>query len=411
MKPLRPFVRGLRRERGTALADELLRSCRALDPLPPSAHRRVKARVEDSLGQRPTRSSRWLQPIVVCIAMSTGGAAFGIALDRLVLKRSPTVERERGLDARVPAKRAGRPAKAVDVPAPVAEPLAPLPAPRATTATTELGGKADVAPVVAAAAPARAHSQSSVRKLAMSFPETRGIGASPTLDGTRLPLPAIAPAQPAPVPPAPAPRAPATPVYEPAVHSPTAPAASPSTLAPTPAPLVAAPLQPSEETLLARAVRALRAEQDTHAALLALDDYERAHPHGRFAAEAHILRVDALLKTERQDQALRLLDGLDMAGIPNAVLRRVQRGELRTAAHRWQDARADFSWVIANATGRESDLLERALWSRAQTWEQQGNRDQARRDAADYVRRFPNGRFVARAKALLSPGPDMPGTP
>jgi hypothetical protein len=85
-----------RRDQGLALADALLESDRPFDPLPEVAHSRVKRRLKASLRRVAVRRQRWLQPAVIGGLMLLCGAAFGIALDRLVLRRPAAVPVDKG---------------------------------------------------------------------------------------------------------------------------------------------------------------------------------------------------------------------------------------------------------------------------------------------------------------------------
>jgi hypothetical protein len=163
----------------------------------------------------------------------------------------------------------------------------------------------------------------------------------------------------------------------------------------------AASAQPSplsEERLLAIAVRALRAEKDAGSALWALDEYRAHHQHGRLAVEASILRVDALTALGRRDEALRVLDGLDLSRVPGGIERQLQRGDLRARVGRWQEARTDYEGVLSQASQRDSGVMERACWGRVQAWQHLGSRDEVRKSAAEYLRRFPHGQFAAQAE-------------
>jgi hypothetical protein len=150
--------------------------------------------------------------------------------------------------------------------------------------------------------------------------------------------------------------------------------------------------------LLAAAVRALRAETDPRSALVALDEYRAHYPHGRLFVEAEVLRVDALFTLNETPEVLRVLDGLDFARMPGGLDRQLQRGQLRAAAGRHREAEADFASVLLRA--RNLDLIERALWGRAQSRASLGDARGARLDASEYLRRFPNGRFATPAARM-----------
>jgi hypothetical protein len=158
----------------------------------------------------------------------------------------------------------------------------------------------------------------------------------------------------------------------------------------------------SEERLLAAAIRALRAKNDPRSALAALDEYRTHYSHGRLLVEAEVLRVDALAALENTPEALRILDGLDVAEMPGGLARQLQRGELRAAAGRYREAEADFANVLIRARSQDLEMLERALWGRAQSRAGRGDVKGARMDAQEYVQRFPAGRFAAAAVRMGS---------
>src|ERR1017187_5827481 len=158
----------------------------------------------------------------------------------------------------------------------------------------------------------------------------------------------------------------------------------------------------SEERLLAAAIRALRAKTDPPSALAALDEYRTHYPHGRLFVEAEVLRVDTLTALKNTSEALRVLDGLDFAQMPGGLARQLQRAELRAAAGRYREAEADFANVLVRARSQDLDVLEQALWGRAQSRAGLGDADGARTDADEYVRRFPTGRFATAAARIGS---------
>jgi hypothetical protein len=155
--------------------------------------------------------------------------------------------------------------------------------------------------------------------------------------------------------------------------------------------------------LLAAAVRSLRSQNDARSALAALDEYRTRYPHGRLLIEADALRASALVALDRRDEALRVLDGLDLDHVPGGLERRLQRGELRASAGRQQEAISDFDAVLVRAG--QGDLAERALWARAQSRFAGGDRAGAQRDAALYLQRHPSGRFAAPAARLAGGSP------
>jgi tetratricopeptide (TPR) repeat protein len=159
----------------------------------------------------------------------------------------------------------------------------------------------------------------------------------------------------------------------------------------------------TEERLLAAAVRSLRAKRDAASALVALDAYRSRYPQGRMSVEANVLRVDALTALDRQPEALRALDELDLGRIPGGSERRLQRGELRAASGRLREALPDFDDVLSQA--REPSLMERALAGRTQARQRLGDLAGARLDANEYLRRFPDGPFARQARDIAQVSP------
>ena len=368
MNPDRPESTVERRDAGLAMTDALLEQSRPLQALPASAHARVKRRLEASARRRSARRLLWLQPAVVGAVLLVCGVAFGIAIDRLVLDRRPAGKAggvvamentpRRPGKAKLLATRPGRGdpqavAQVVEIAPPVPETMAP---PAAVPAR--------VAAATAMPAPAQARRPPG-KPMAM-----------------RLEQPA-APDRPAPTMRVPPPIAPPTPVETQHVRilPPTSetPAATPTgqpevPVAPglAPAPPVAKIVPPAgtgltEERLLAAAVRALRSQGDARSALAALDEYGTRYPHGRLWVEASALRADALTALGRTGDALAALDGLDLTRTPGGLERQVQRGELRSSAGRWREAKDDFDWVILHARTADRALVERAQRGREQT--------------------------------------------
>jgi hypothetical protein len=377
--------------RDQACADALLEACRPLDPLPPAAHARVKGRLKDELVRRPARAFPWVQAVVVGVTLLICGAAFGIAIDRLVLKRRPSVDTKATTDARAGRTSAGR---AKHAPALTAKGATSA---DETTPQADAPHPGEVPPLVSAPVPA-----ATVGEAAARGPSPARVAAPRKLALRDTGL--TSPNRPSETP---QPRAysgtlvaPEAPAVQPAVPAPAAVKPAAQSVIP-PMAVSAASTQPaalSEERLLAIAVRALRAEKDAGSALWALDEYQAHHQHGRLAVEASILRVDALTALGRRDETLRILDGLDLARVPGGIERQLQRGELRAQVGRWQEARTDYEGVLAQASQRDSGVMERACWGRVQAWRYLGNRDEVRAGAALYLRRFPHGQFAAQAE-------------
>jgi TolA-binding protein len=210
---------------------------------------------------------------------------------------------------------------------------------------------------------------------------------------------ALAPSAPNVVP-APAPPAAAMPSAPPAPPAPAPPAEAPPS---TPSPIAV------EQALLGRAMKALRVGHDLEGALALLAEHEQRFPDGALASEATMLRVEALLGLGRKTEALSVLDRMSLATSPNRDEQFVLRGELRGAAGRWREARADFDEPLRGplpaASAKERALQERALWGRAAARSRLGDETGARADLGLYLRAFSGGRFAAQAAALLEAAP------
>ena len=149
--------------------------------------------------------------------------------------------------------------------------------------------------------------------------------------------------------------------------------------APAPdAPSAALVAAPDEHALLGRAVHELRVRHAADAALAALDEHRARFPTSALAPEAGALRVEALLRLGRKEEALRALDGLLEAPLPKNDERQLLRGELRGGLGQWGPAIADFDAVLAR--GPRADLAERALWGRAVGRSRSGRDQEARAD-------------------------------
>jgi len=404
----------LRRERGLALADALLENSRGLGLLTGAAHARVKRRLVASTRRRSFRRLGWLRPVVIASLCLVCGAAFGIALDRVVLKRgagAPTAPADgqgrlvppRAHSSRVSPKspqtavaQAGADSATIGAESP---PANEVPRPESNV---------EVAATFDTPSPARASNHA--RRLALrAGPADTSPRLSPSGGQDLAPV----------APPSVAADWPATATSDvPATASAQGPASGQTPAANTPSPIMpgATTASPpsgalvktpavdslSEERLLAAAIRALRAKTDPPSALAALDEYRAHYPHGRLFVEAEVLRVDTLAALKNPSEALRVLDGLDFAQMPGGLARQLQRAELRAAAGRYREAEADFANVLSRARSQDLEVLERALWGRAQSRTGLGDADGARTDANAYVRQFPTGRFAAAAARMGS---------
>jgi hypothetical protein len=204
------------------------------------------------------------------------------------------------------------------------------------------------------------------------------------------------------------PRAPAVASRSALPHS--LPAASPSSRVPAPphgslSPPVARTdgiRPPAEASLLAAAIRKLRVDGDATAALSLLDQRRARFTDSALGPEASAVRIEALLKLGRVDDALSDLERLPLHAVPRRDEWHVVRGELRAQAGRWSSAEADFTAVLSgHLRDADGDLAERALWGRAAARSHQGDLAGARADSSEYLRRFPRGRFAGQASQAL----------
>ena len=187
-------------------------------------------------------------------------------------------------------------------------------------------------------------------------------------------------------------------------------------LRPGPPPAPEAPVTPAmpspiavEQALLGDILKLLRTEHNPKAALALLDEHAKRFPETVLAPEAWMFRAEALLGMGRKAEALSVLDGLPLASMPSRNERLALRGELRSAAGRWQEAREDFegplSALKSGIDARSREVVERALWGRASARSHLGDEAGARADLVLYLREFPSGRFSTQAAALLRGSP------
>jgi TolA-binding protein len=192
---------------------------------------------------------------------------------------------------------------------------------------------------------------------------------------------------------------------------PALPAAAPPAVPPAPvvAPAPVVGPVPSEQSLLAMAVRRLRSEQRPASALAVLDQYVARFPNGSLLPEAIRLRTEALLALGDKPAALAELNR-ELAPVGSSDEEsRLVRGELRAAAGRWHEALEDFDVAVRAhrvavdpaASTKLHERLQRALWGRASARSHLGDLAGARADLLEYLRRFPQGRFAGRAARLL----------
>jgi hypothetical protein len=151
----------------------------------------------------------------------------------------------------------------------------------------------------------------------------------------------------------------------------------------------------AETPLLSEALTRLRQKRDARGALATLDVYRARYPDGTLKHEAETARVDALLLLGRDDEALAELRRLRLQAQGRDLELRLIRGEL-TAATDCARAAADFDRVLAERT--PPAFAERALHGRAACRARLGDEAGAQSDLAEYLRRFPAGRFAPEAR-------------
>jgi hypothetical protein len=199
-------------------------------------------------------------------------------------------------------------------------------------------------------------------------------------------------------------------IVEPAVENSPTLAPSPAIESPPPPSAIAA-----EQALLGRAMKALRTSHDPEGALVLLTEHARGFPEGAMASEASTLRVEALLGLGRNSEALSVLEALPLATSPHREEQFALRGELRAAAGRWREAKADFDESLRGhlpaASTRVRSAQERALWGRAAARSRLGDEGSARTDLSLYLGVFPAGRFAQEAAALLDATELLKDTP
>ena len=187
--------------------------------------------------------------------------------------------------------------------------------------------------------------------------------------------------------------------------------ASPS-LTPAGAPLAPEPAPPRAEVpdaqrkateagMVAGALSQLRHQGDPRAALVMLDAYARAFPHGVLETEASRTRLEALIRLDDRKTALALLDAMPRLSDEPGTDLLLTRAELRAAAGRFREALADFTEIVEGEGGAPA-AGARALYGRAVCLGRLAEDDRARADLLAYQRRFPGGRFATEVRRLLS---------
>jgi hypothetical protein len=114
----------------------------------------------------------------------------------------------------------------------------------------------------------------------------------------------------------------------------------------------------AESRSFAAVIEAWHRRHDSPFALALLDVHERRYPAGHMRLETRVLRAELYLSQNRNADALAVLDGLSLSGLPRQRELQTVRGELRAKAGRCAEARADLTAVL------EKDLTD-ALARRA----------------------------------------------
>jgi hypothetical protein len=164
----------------------------------------------------------------------------------------------------------------------------------------------------------------------------------------------------------------------------------------------AAPPPATEAQLLARVLSRLRQAHDPAGAVVLLDQYARAFPHGVLEAEASSARLEAALALDDRRTALALLDGRMTFTGRLGTQQLLTRAELRASAGRYGEALADFDRVLAPPGPGAPAELERGLYGRAVCLGHLGRDARARADLAAYQQRFPGGEHAAEVARLLA---------
>jgi len=136
------------------------------------------------------------------------------------------------------------------------------------------------------------------------------------------------------------------------------PVIAPEPIPEPPPPIVEAPPPPpkpkapdpselaKESKRIKAAVDALR-KGDAGGALDEIAAYEREHPQGVLHREALLAKVSALVASNREAEALGLLDARSLDAHPRSLELTILRGELRARADRCGEAVADFEGALA----------------------------------------------------------------
>ena len=401
----------------------LLEAARQVESLSPAQTGQVRRRIARTLfGTRHlTFRARWVPVLVALALLVIGGAAFATAqrlglLPSLGHKEASAPAGQATSEARKRKATRGRPGSQFanpasdgvgptsgqatvvlpEIPDPLLYPFSPAStavwAPLAENGNPlSPGSTAGSRVATAPAAIATTSTRRPLGQVAFASPTSAPVFPAPTL-GTSFPGPLA---------PGPAEAPPAIPAFEP---SPPAPApALPQAAPAAPPPETQASAQKSplgDQALFGQAIRKLRSEHSPSAALVALQQHRAAFPSSALDGERTALEVEALLALHRDPEALALLDTMAVGELPRSGERFVVRGELRAAAHRWQEASADFDRALARVSGSPT-WHERALWGRGVARLHLGEREAGMVDIKHYRDSYPRGRFAAEADKLF----------
>jgi hypothetical protein len=153
-----------------------------------------------------------------------------------------------------------------------------------------------------------------------------------------------------------------------------------------------------EGALINQAIWQLRGAANPAAALERIAEHDRRYGAGRLDVEATLVRVEALSRLGRSNEALLVLDGRSAEKLARPLL--LVRGELRADQGRCTDAIADLSRVLDVAADR---LAERGLYARAACRFKLGELVAAREDLVRYREQFPTGPRRREVDRLLAP--------
>jgi len=390
----------------------LLAAARKVESLSPVQKKQVRNRILRTLFRTHSLPLRFrLTPVLVGVGLLAGGAAFATAEHlgwiHRVDHKSPNPPAEAAANAH--KRTLPRPKRAVEQGSVGVQELAAgeastgqeTPAqtiePARTVASQEPNHGARVA---RAAATSFAKRLGPAEKVALATPYLADpVGAMPPLrSAAALGSPEFVPTT------LPAfqsePSVPASPL--PARRELAPPAASPTVASVAP-PRAETPNRrlPGDPVLFGQALRKLRSEGDPTAALTVLQEHAQAYPRSALASERGALEVEALLALHRDREALQRLDGMALDKLPRSGERFVVRGELRAAARRWQEAKADFDRALSRVSGSPA-WYERALWGRGVSHLRCGEQEPGMADIERYHDLYPKGRFAAEASRFFT---------